>query len=137
MGSVRRQVHIARPADDVWAVVGDPVTIARWFPGIVDAKVEGATRVITTASGIPMSEEIVTNDAIQRRFQYRLTAGLVRNHMGTIDVFDLGDGTSLVSYATDGEPDAVVLMIGGATGNALGELKRRLEGDRDLSEEEE
>jgi carbon monoxide dehydrogenase subunit G len=137
MGTVRRQVRIARSADDVWAVVGDPLTISRWFPGIVDAKVDGATRVITTASGIPMPEEIVTNDAIQRRFQYRLTAGLVRNHMGTIDVFDLGDGTSLVAYATDGEPDAVVLMIGGATGNALGELKRQLEGNRDLSEEEE
>jgi carbon monoxide dehydrogenase subunit G len=137
MGSVRRQVRISRSADDVWAVVGDPVTISQWFPGIVDATVDGSTRVITTASGIPMPEEIVTNDAIQRRFQYRLTAGLVRNHMGTIDVFDLGDGTSLVSYATDGEPDAVVLMIGGATGNALHELKRRLEGDRDVSEEEE
>ena len=61
-----------------------------WFPGIVDAQVDGTTRVITTASGIPMPEEIVTNDAIQRRFQYRLTGGLVRSHLGTIDVFDLG-----------------------------------------------
>ena len=93
MGTVRRQVRLARSADDVWAVVGDPVTIHQWFPGIVDAKVDGTTRVITTASGLPMPEEIVTNDAIQRRFQYRLTGGIVRNHLGTIDVFDLGDGT--------------------------------------------
>ena len=66
-----------------------------------------------------MPEEIVTNDPIQRRFQYRITAPIVRNHLGTIDVFDLGDGTSLVSYATDCEPDAMALIIGGATGNAL------------------
>ena len=111
----------------MWAVVGDPVTISQWFPGIVDAQVDGTTRVITTASGLPMPEEIVTNDPIQRRFQYRLTAGIVRNHLGTIDVFDLGDGTSLVAYATDCEPDAMALIIGGATGNALHELKRRLE----------
>ncbi len=127
MGTVRRQVRIARSADDVWAVVGDPRTIARWFPGIVDAVVDGTVRTITTASGIPMSEEIVTNDAIQRRFQYRLTGGIVRNHLGTIDVFDLGDGTSLVAYATDAEPDPMALMIGGATGNALLELQRQLE----------
>ena len=127
MGTVRRQARILRPADDVWAVVGDPVTISQWFPGIVDAQVDGTTRVITTASGLPMPEEIVTNDPIQRRFQYRLTAGIVRNHLGTIDVFDLGDGTSLVAYATDCEPDAMALIIGGATGNALHELKRRLE----------
>jgi hypothetical protein len=135
MGTVRRQVKIARSADAVWAVVGDPVTISQWFPGIVDAKVDGTTRVITTASGIPMAEEIVTNDAIQRRFQYRLTGGIVRNHLGTIDVFDLGDGTSLVAYATDGEPDAMALMIGGATGNALAELKRRLETPDEAPEE--
>jgi len=32
-----------------------------------------------------------------------------------------------VSYATDCEPAALALMIGGATGNALKELKRQLE----------
>ena len=129
MGTVRRYQRIARSADDVWAVVGDPASISGWFPGIVDAKVDGSTRIITTASGLPMPEEIVTNDALQRRFQYRVTGGFVRNHLGTIDVFDLGDGTSLVSYATDCEPDAMALMIGGATGGAVAELKRQLEDD--------
>jgi uncharacterized protein YndB with AHSA1/START domain len=128
MATVRRQVRIARPADEVWAIVGDPSRIPEWFPGIVDAQVDGTTRVITTASGIPMTEAIVTNDPLQRRFQYRLTTGLVQHHLGTIDVFDLDDGTSLVAYATDCEPDAVALVIGGATGNALGELKRRCVG---------
>ncbi len=68
MGSVRREVRIARPADVVWAVVGDPVRIPEWFPGIVEATVEGTSRVITTASGLPMPEEIITNDPILRRF---------------------------------------------------------------------
>jgi uncharacterized protein YndB with AHSA1/START domain len=135
MGTVRRQARIKRSADDVWEVVGDPATISQWFPGIVEAKIDGTTRLITTASGIAMPEEIVTNDPIQRRFQYRLTAGIVHNHLGTIDVFDLGDGTSLVAYATDCEPDAMALMIGGATGNALIELKRRLESADHSSEE--
>ena len=135
MGTVRRALRIARPADDVWALVGDPTTIHQWFPGIVDAKVDGSARIITTASGISMPDEIITNDSIQRRFQYRLTAGIVRNHLATIDVFDLGDGTSLVAYATDCEPDAMALMIGGATGNALAALKRLLEPDLDSSED--
>ena len=127
MGTVRRQVIIDRPADAVWAVLADPVTIADWFPGVAKAEVDGTSRVITTTSGIPMPEEIVTNDPIQRRFQYRLTAGLLQSHLGTIDVFDLGDGRSLVAYGTDATPDPVALVIGGATGNALKELKRQLE----------
>ena len=64
---------IDRPPDDVWALIGDPATIAGWFPGMVDAQVDGTSRVITDReSGIPMPEEIVTNDPIQRRFQYRV-----------------------------------------------------------------
>jgi uncharacterized protein YndB with AHSA1/START domain len=129
MATVRREVRIARDADAVWALVGDPTALPRWFPGIVDAKVDGDKRVITTASGLPMPETIVTIDALQRRFQYRLDAPIVRHHLATIDVFDLGDGTSLVSYGTDAEPDTLALVIGGATGAALLELKRILETD--------
>jgi len=34
---VRRHVRIACPADDVWAITGDPTRIAEWFPGIDSA----------------------------------------------------------------------------------------------------
>jgi hypothetical protein len=34
-----------------------------------------------------------------------------------------------VSYSTDADPDPVALVIGGATGNALKELKRQLESE--------
>src|SRR4051812_43117779 len=127
MGTIRRQVQINRSADDVWALVGDPSTIQQWFPGVVDSTVDGTSRVITTASGLPTPEEIVTVDAVLRRFQYRVTAGFLRQHLGTIDVFALDDGTSLVSYGTDAEPDAAALIIGGAAGAGLHELRRLLE----------
>ena len=127
MASVRRQLIFDRSADDVWAVIGDPSTIHTWFPGMADSTVDGTTRVITTVTGLPMREEILTNDPIQRRFQYRVTSPIFTSHLGTIDVFDLGDDRSLVSYSTDAEPDALALMIGGAAGNALHELRRQLE----------
>jgi Polyketide cyclase / dehydrase and lipid transport len=128
VATIRREIIIDRPADTVWAVVGDPVSIADWFPGIIAATVDGATRIITTESGLALPETIVTNDAVIRRFQYRLDLPIVRHHLGTIDVFDLGDGRSLVAYSTDCDPEAMALVIGGATGNALHELRRRLEG---------
>jgi len=56
-------------------------------------------------------------------------AGILGEVLGTIDVFDLHDGRSLVSYSTDADPDPVALVIGGATGNALKELKRQLESE--------
>ena len=127
MGTIRRDIIIDRPPDVVWPLIGGPGAIAGWFPGMAEAHVDGTSRVITADSGIPLPEEIVTNDPILRRFQYRVVGPMMRSHLGTIDVFDLHDGRSLVSYGTDADPDPVALVIGGATGNALKELKRQLE----------
>jgi hypothetical protein len=115
-------VRIGCPADDIWSVVGDPVRLAEWFPGIESCTVEGDQRVIVTGSGLPMPERILTVDATLRRFQYRITSPLFTEHLGTIDVHDLEDGTSLVVYSTDADPAALALVIGGACRAALARL---------------
>jgi hypothetical protein len=121
-------VRIKRPADEVWAILGDPARVQEWFTGIVSCTVEGTSRVVITGSGLPMPEEIITNDAIQRRFQYRITAPMFKEHVSTIDVIDLGDGTCVAAYAADSDPGTMALIIAGAAGSALIELRDRLEG---------
>ena len=32
-GSIRHEIRIDRPADDVWALAGDPTRLHEWFPG--------------------------------------------------------------------------------------------------------
>jgi hypothetical protein len=128
-GSVRRHVRIARPAAAVWAVVGDPSRIHEWFPGIDAASVDGEVRVVTTGAGLPIPEQIVTNDQVQRRFQYRITGPMVREHLSTLDVLDLGDGTSVAMYSADADPAVMALVIAGAAGNALEHVRQQLEGE--------
>lgn len=127
MAVIRRELRIARLPDEVWPSIGDPAALPGWFPGIAHAEVDGCVRVITANSGISLPEEIMTNDPVRRIFQYRITAPLVSDHLGTIEVTDSGDGCSLVSYETRCEPDMIALVIGGACGNALHELRRQLE----------
>jgi Polyketide cyclase / dehydrase and lipid transport len=127
LGSIRHHVRVRRAAADVWALAGDPARLHEWFPGIDGCTVDGTTRVITTGAGIPMPEELLVIDPIQRRFQYRITAPLFRFHRGTIDVIDLGDDTCVVVYQTDLDPRAMALTIGGATAGALDELRRQME----------
>ena len=127
VASIRRNVRIQRPASAVWGVVGDPSTIHHWFPGIANSVVEGKVRTITLNSGIPLPEDIVTLDPILRRFQYKIAGGLFRSHLGTIDVLELDDESCMVVYGTDAEPDVMALVIGGAAGGALDELKRQFE----------
>lgn len=127
MATIRREIRIDADPGRVWDLIGEPAAIATWFPGIVAARlddVEGRTvRRVELATGLSLDEEVVTNDAITRRFQYRITGGLFRSHLGTVDVIDLGDGTSLAVYGTDAEPDVMALVIGGATGVALENIK--------------
>jgi uncharacterized protein YndB with AHSA1/START domain len=113
-GSVRHQLRLACPPDMVWDLVGDPRRLAEWFPGVEACTVEGDQRVVTTRSGLPMPETILTVDSSLRRFQYRVTAPLFKEHLGTIDVLDLDDGTCLLVYGTDAEPAALALVVGGA-----------------------
>jgi hypothetical protein len=129
LGSIRHEIRIRRAAEDVWALAGDPTRLAEWFPGITAVAVDGTTRIVTTGAGLPLPEEILVHDHVQRRFQYRVTAPIFQHHRGTIDVIDLGDGTSLVTYATDADPRAMALTIGGATAGALDELRRILEAE--------
>jgi len=127
-GSVRHHVHIHRDADTVWALAGDPARLAEWFPGITACSVDGRVRTITLATGMVLPEEILVCDAGRRRFQYRITAPMFTFHRGTIDVLDVGDGTTVVSYATDADPRTMALTIAGGTAGALDELKRQMEG---------
>lgn len=126
-GSVRSEVRVTASADDVWALVGDPTRLAEWFPGVVSCSVDGDQRTVTTGSGLSMPEQLLTVDRLQRRFQYRITGPVFKEHTGTIDVHDLGDGTCLVVYGVDAEPSAMALVLGGAAGHALEHLRSLVE----------
>jgi len=126
-GSQRRQRTIAVPADRAWSVVGRPELLHHWFPGIVDCRVDDRTRTITTGTGLSLVEDILTNDPLQRRFQYRISGGFFVEHLASIDVIALGERTCLVTYASDADPATMAIVLGGATAAALVELRRQLE----------
>lgn len=125
--SVRRERCFSVGADLVWAAVSRPELLDRWFPGVVSCHLVADVRTVTLATGISLEEEILTCDALQRRFQYRITGGLFREHLATLDVLDAGAGRSLVIYACDADPAAMAIILGGAMAAALEELGRQLE----------
>ncbi len=128
MASVRFERRIAAPAERVWALVGDPSRIVEWFPGVLEARVEGDRRTLRLATGVEMPERILADDPRTRHFAYRLETDLVRFHLGAIDVFELGPSDTLCVYSTTAEPDTMALVIGGATDEALDAIARLSEG---------
>ncbi len=127
VATVRHEVVVDVPADEAWALLGDPTRVAEWFPGITSCDIDGTSRTVHLATGLSMPEEIVTVDRIQRRFQYALRVPMVRAHLSTIDVLYLGDGRCCCVYGVDADPAVMALVIGGAASEGLVRAKARLE----------
>ena len=121
-GSMRHSIRLSCPADKVWDLVGAPVRLPEWWEGVESCTIEGDERTIQTRSGLPMPERMLTIDHNLRRFQYRITAPLFVEHLSTIDVHDLHDGTCLTVYSVDAEPAVLALVIAGAARAALDRL---------------
>jgi carbon monoxide dehydrogenase subunit G len=126
-GSQRRERVIEVSADAAWAVIGRPEVLHHWFPGIDACVVDGGTRTITTGMGLTLAEELLTNDPLQRRFQYRISGGFFKEHLASIDVIALDEQRCLVTYASDADPATMAIVLGGAMHGALDELARQLE----------
>lgn len=120
-----RIVHVS--ADRAWALVSRAELLHLWFPGIAACTVDGSTRTITTGMGLQLSEDLLTNDALQRRFQYRISGGFFREHLASIDVLPLDEASCVVVYASDADPATMAVILGGAMEGALAELARQLE----------
>lgn len=138
MGTVRRHIFIDAPAEEVWALVGDPARLNEWFPitGCEVSRDDGAAdlpptkRWITLASGLRFEEQIVTLDHDLRRFQYSIINNpIVKSHLGTVDVIADGDSRCLVIYSTDLDPEVMALVIAGAAGEGLQNLRNAFSGD--------
>lgn len=129
MATLRSDIRIDRPADEVWAVVSDAGRISEWFPGIQASSASAQGRSCELQGGVPLEEEIVTNDPGLRRFQYRIVGGGVPadSHLGTVDVLALDDGRSLVVYSTEITPDALADMMGPAIESGVQGLKEYCE----------
>ena len=130
MASLRHERRIAADANTVWEVVRRPESIPQWFPGIVSCTVEGDLRVITTATGLEIPEEILSIDDALRHFAYRITAAPYTLHLGVIDVIEIATNDSLCVYSTTALPDTLALLIAGGTVGALDQIQRLAESSR-------
>jgi uncharacterized protein YndB with AHSA1/START domain len=58
MVELRNTIAIDASPEAVWEVLGDLGATNEWLPGIVAARMEGTTRICTTADGFDIREEI-------------------------------------------------------------------------------
>ncbi len=124
MATIRSHALLDHDANTVWQVVRDVASVADWFPAMASSQAHPEGRVVTLRDGSSLVERTVTVDDALRRYQYRVTGGdiSVDQHLGTVDVIDLGPGRSLVVYGSDVEPAEVADAFDTAISEAVAHL---------------
>lgn len=127
MGKGRAEIEIDKPADDVWAVVGDFGGIGGWMPGIESCVVDGDDRIIKMM-GMEITERLERRDDEAKEIVYAIVGGVpVANHRATITV--VPEGTkSHVTWDVEVEPDDMTEMMQGIYQQSLQALKDHLGG---------
>ncbi len=126
MGTGNASVSIDRPADDVWALIGDFGGIGGWMPGIDSCRVEGEDRILETM-GMTITEHLVKKDDAGRALTYSIVEGApVERHEAVITVGPDGVG-SKVTWEVEALPDEMAGLMATVYQQALDALKAHLE----------
>ena len=129
MAAIYKEVLIEATPADVWAAVREVGAVhERLVPGlVVDARLEGGSRVVTFANGMVVRELIVDLDDELRRFSYAAVGGRATHHNASMQVFAEGEGRARLVWITDVLPDEVAAPIGALVEQGAAVMKRSLE----------
>jgi carbon monoxide dehydrogenase subunit G len=125
MGEARAEITIDRPADEVWAKLGNFGELT-WMPGVETCELDGDDRILGMF-GMRIVERQFSRDDEGRTLTYGIIDGDMKPevHRATITVMPAGSG-SFVTWDVETD-DAMVEVMQGAYTGALGALKEQLE----------
>ncbi len=131
MASIRKEILIDAPPEDVWAALRDFGALhERLVPGfVVDARLDGDTRILTFFNGAVAHERLVDIDDGARRLVYTVVEGPLgsTHHNASAQVFSDGDGRSRFVWITDVLPDDLATRTGELMERGIGVIKQTLE----------
>jgi uncharacterized protein YndB with AHSA1/START domain len=127
-------VAIARPPDQVWAILGDLGAVSRWVPGVASARIEGTRRICTLEDGGEIHEEIRDFSDERRSYAYTQPVhpfGLERSE-GILAVKTAADGSVVtwnaeVVLSNPTHEDQISTMLKEGYTAALANLKEVVE----------
>ncbi len=127
MGHAEAAIDIARPADEVWALIGDFGRLD-WMPGIESCQLEGNDRTLSLL-GMTIVERMYARDGTTRSITYGIVSGdlQVEHHEATITVTP-ADGGCRVTWSVDVEPDSLTAVMQQTYQGALGALQAQVAG---------
>ena len=125
--SIKREIHIDRPAEAVWAIVGN-VGSMDWVPGVIGSTIDGSIRTCDLGEGAVLKERILSMDEAARYYEYTIveTRMPVSFYRASMEVVADGTGSRFI-WTAQVEPDDLGPTIEAALEGGAQALKARLE----------
>ncbi len=129
MASIRKEVEINAPPDQVWDALRDVGALhTRLVPGfVVDTRMEGAARIVTFGNGMVAREEIVDVDETTHRVAWAIVGGKFRHYSSAAQVFPDAAGGSRFVWTADLLPNDAAEGVAGMIDAGLAVIKRTME----------
>lgn len=129
MASIRKEISIEAPPEDVWDAVRDVGALhTRLVPGfVVDTRLEDGARIVTFGNGMVARELIVDLDDEARRLVWSVVGGRFTHHNASAQVFADGDGRSRFVWTADLLPHDLARDIEALMKQGSAVLKRTLD----------
>ena len=104
MSEVRILINIARPAEQVWALLGGYDWLPRWLNIIESSTLAdgGRTRHLKTIDGGTIVERLLTFDDDQKQYTYALLEGPapITGYVGMMSAKDDGNGGTVACWSS-------------------------------------
>lgn len=109
MATIRIEIPVAAPADQVWDALRDYGALhTRLVPGfVVDTRLEDDCRLVTFGNGMVARERIVGLDDDARRFAYGVISERLTHHSASNQVLPDEQGACRFVWIADVLPDAM------------------------------
>jgi carbon monoxide dehydrogenase subunit G len=129
MASIRKEISIAVPPEQLWDAMRDVGALhTRLVAGfVVDCRLEGESRTVTFANGMMATELIIDVNDADRRVAWSAVGGRLTHHNASAQVFADGDGNSRVVWIADLLPHELAPSIAGMIEQGLAAMKQTLE----------
>jgi hypothetical protein len=129
MASIRKEIALDAPADQVWDAIRDFGAVhQRVAPGfVVDLKLDGDARVVTFHNGTVAREVPVDIDDELRRLVYAIVEGRLSAHSASVQVFAEDACRSRIVWIADFLPNELAGYIRSQMDIAAVTMKQTLE----------
>ena len=128
VASIKKEIHIDRPPEAVWAIVGN-VGSMEWVPGVIGSTIDGNIRTCDVSEGAVLKEQILSIDETARYYEYTIVESRlpISFYRASMKVTDDGIGSRFI-WTAEIEPADLGPMIEAALRGGAQALKARLEG---------